>query len=188
MKSFHLYSILCYTLLMFNGYRLQQAPAQPYQRLIMPSSGSKLTVSPGLTFPSLQLNTIDSGFTMKMPITLQFPSMTDMTQSFIMQIANMPIYNSFPAIPRNHKQQSNLSDTNEATTSTSTTTTSATITKSRTIHARINSRARFYETIEKAHKTLGKSCLLRTICEVAEVPFIASSTGFLGEIFDMLLT
>lgn len=121
-----------------------------------------MTIAPGLTFPSMQLSTIESTFNMRMPITVQFPTLAESAQSFIHQVF------SFPNIAGQ-----------EATTAT---------TKSRAKHARVNSRAKFYETIENAHKTLGKSCLLRAICEVAEVPFVASNTGFLGEIFDILLT
>ena len=144
----------------------QSQPFRPFQRLQLPTSGSRLTVSPGLTFPSLQLNTIESAFTMKMPIKVQFPTAAEMASTFILNVAGMPInYNTM----RSASEITNSS-------------------KSRALHARINSRAKLYETIEKSHKTLGKSCLLRAICEVAEVPFVASSTGFLGEIFDMLLT
>lgn len=135
-----------------------------FQRLVQPYSGSKLTMAPGLTFPSVQMSTIESAFNMRMPITVQFPTAAEVAQTFILQVVGLPHASNAKADP----------DTSSTT-------------KSRAMHARVNSRASFYETIENVHPTLGKSCLLRAICEVAEVPFVASSTGFLGEIFDILL-
>lgn len=53
---------------------------------------------------------------------------------------------------------------------------------------RVEGRARFYRIIEEAHPSLGKVCLLRSICEVAQVPLMTPSAGLFGEIVDLLLT
>jgi hypothetical protein len=53
---------------------------------------------------------------------------------------------------------------------------------------RVEGRARFYRIIEDAHPSFGKVCLLRSICEVAQVPLITPSAGLFGEIVDLLLT
>ena len=50
------------------------------------------------------------------------------------------------------------------------------------------SRASLYQMIEKVSPTLGKACLLRSICEVGQVPAVSPATGLLGEIVDLLLT
>ena len=92
-----------------------------------------------------------------MPIEVEFPTMYDMAQTLLAPTL-------IPGLPKEDNT-----------------------TLGRSRQARINSRHSFYQAIEKTHPTLGKSCLLRAICEVAEVPLIASHTGFLGEIFDILL-
>jgi len=53
---------------------------------------------------------------------------------------------------------------------------------------RAHGRARFYRVIEDAHPSLGKVCLLRSICEVGQVPLINPASGLFGEIIDLLLT
>lgn len=135
-----------------------------YQRLMQPSSGSKLTLTPGVTTPNLQLSTIESLFTMKMPISVKFPTMAQATQSFLATALNNTRRPSADSDPSRNNHEHRL------------------------FQSRLNSRARFYDSIEKSHKLFGRSCLLRAICEVAEVPFISSSTGILGELFDLLLT
>lgn len=55
-----------------------------------------------------------------------------------------------------------------------------------TVKAR--SRAQFYRTFEQMSPKFGKACLLRAICEVAQIPLINPSTGIVGEILDLLLT
>lgn len=138
---------------------IQSSQTEKFQRLLQPARGTKMTMTPGLSMPSLQLNTIESGFSMKMPIAIKFPTITDVVQNLMLQVTTL--------------NSTNKSDN---------------LTISRDMQARINSRARFYKNVESSHQTFGKSCLLRAICEVAEVPFISSSTGLIGEIIDLLLT
>lgn len=49
----------------------------------------------------------------------------------------------------------------------------------------VNARYNFYKTMERL---IGKSCLQRAICEVAQSPFIDPNSGLFGEILDLLLT
>lgn len=53
---------------------------------------------------------------------------------------------------------------------------------------KVRSRVDFYRTFEKISPKLGKPCLLRAICEVAQIPLINPATGIVGEILDLLLT
>ena len=53
---------------------------------------------------------------------------------------------------------------------------------------RTETRVSFYRMIEQATPGVGKNCLLRSICEVGQVPAISPATGLLGEIVDLLLT
>lgn len=50
------------------------------------------------------------------------------------------------------------------------------------------SRALLYESIDKLQPSFGKICLLRSICEVSQVPLISPATGLIGEIVDLFLT
>ena len=54
--------------------------------------------------------------------------------------------------------------------------------------SRSETRVSLYRMIEEASPRLGKVCLLRSICEVGQVPAISPTTGLLGEIVDLLLT
>lgn len=53
---------------------------------------------------------------------------------------------------------------------------------------RTETRVSFYRMIEEASPQIGKACILRSICEVAQVPAISPATGLLGEVVDLLLT
>lgn len=53
---------------------------------------------------------------------------------------------------------------------------------------RVEGRARFYRIIQDSHPSLGKECLMRSICEVAQVPLMNPATGLFGEVIDLLLT
>lgn len=54
--------------------------------------------------------------------------------------------------------------------------------------SRTETRVSFYRMIEEASPQIGKACLMRSICEVGQVPAISPATGLLGEIVDLLLT
>lgn len=54
--------------------------------------------------------------------------------------------------------------------------------------SRTEARVSFYRMIEAASPRIGKVCLLRSICEVGQVPAISPASGLLGEIVDLLLT
>jgi hypothetical protein len=128
-------------------------------RQILPTTASALRIIPRVEMPMVSTNSIQSGFGLKMPISVTFPSAMDFVQSISQTINNR----------------------NVATDSAATITTNANTT-------RINSRMKLYKAIEKTHNGFGRVCLMRAICEVAEVPYISSSTGLIGEIFDMLLS
>lgn len=53
---------------------------------------------------------------------------------------------------------------------------------------RTETRVSFYRMIEETSPQIGKACLLRSICEVAQVPAISPATGLLGEVVDLFLT
>jgi len=53
---------------------------------------------------------------------------------------------------------------------------------------RVEARNLLYKSVELTHSTLGKSCLLRAVCEVSQTPLISPETGIVGEIIDMFLT
>lgn len=145
---------------------VDHAASQRYQRLLQPSTGSKLTMTPGVKTPNVQLNTIESFFTMKMPVSVRFPTVAESFSTFMVTAMNR-------TLPVANKAEEKLEES---------------VPKSRSFSSRVLSRLNFYETIEKSHRTFGKSCLLRAMCEVAEVPFLSSSTGLLGEMLDLLLT
>ena len=132
------------------------------QRFILPTSSSIFTIVPRFDIPMMSSSSVNSGFSFKMPITIKFPSLMDIAKSINQYENNIGMGTTFdkPLI-------TNLTVVN--------------VTKSR-------SRVNFYKAIENANSRYGRVCLMRAICEVAEVPFIASSTGLLGEIIDLLLT
>lgn len=131
------------------------------QRLVLPTTASLLKIIPRVEMPTVSSNTIQSGFSFKMPIAIHFPSVMDVVQS-IRQTLNTG--NAVVGSPAE---------------------TVVVINSNRT---RANSRAKLYKAIEKTHNSFGRICLMRAICEVAEVPFMSASTGLLGEVFDMLLS
>lgn len=149
-----------------------------FQRLAQPYSGSKMTLAPGLSFPSVQLSTIESAFNMRLPITMQFPTAAEAAQQFFVQVISMPLHKGVAAGLQQTQQKSSSTTAEDEKTAK---------TRSAMRTARLNSRTNFYETLQTVHDSLGKSCLLRAICEVAEVPFVAANTGFIGEIIDILL-
>lgn len=53
---------------------------------------------------------------------------------------------------------------------------------------RSETRVSFYRMMEQASPQMGKVCILRSICEVGQVPAISPATGLLGEILDLFLT
>jgi len=128
-------------------------------RQILPTTSSALRIIPRVEMPMVSTNSIQSGFGFKMPISVTFPSAMDFVQSI----------------------SQTINTRNVATDSVATLSTNANTT-------RINSRMKLYKAIEKTHNGFGRVCLMRAICEVAEVPYISSSTGLIGEIFDMLLS
>lgn len=126
------------------------------QRLVLPTTASLLRIIPSVEMPMVSSNSIQSGFSFKLPIAIQFPSTLDFVKSIRQTLNNG---NSFQII--------NDLDTNRT---------------------RVNARANLFYAIEKTHKRLGRICLLRAICEVAEVPFMSASNGLIGQLIDMFLT
>ena len=126
------------------------------QRLILPTTASLLRIIPSVEMPMVSSNSIQSGFSFKLPIAIQFPSALDFVQS-VRQTLNTG----------NSGKLISAIDSNIT---------------------RVNSRANLFKAIEKTHHRLGRVCLLRAICEVAEVPFMSASNGLIGQLVDMFLT
>lgn len=125
---------------------------EKYQRLILPSSVSLLKIIPRVEVPTAASASIQSGLSLKMPISITLPSMMDVVKSMRQSTS---------------QTEMNVLSANKT---------------------RVTSRSKFYKSIEKTHPSFGRICLMRAICEVAEVPFMSASTGLLGEIIDLLLT
>lgn len=152
------------------------------QRLVQPYSGSKVTLAPGLSFPSVQLSTIESAFNMRLPITVQFPTAAEAAQQFFVQVINSPLHKQQVVTGQQKSSGGDGGDKEKVDE------TEKSKQRSKAMRtARLASRTSFYESLETVHESLGKSCLLRAICEVAEVPFVAANTGFIGEMIDILL-
>lgn len=137
---------------------------QQFQRLFWPANNAEFKIIPHIEMPMTMAPSVQSGMNFKMPITLKFPTMRDlMGPSRAGESGDASAGPKDASTPREEDMaHKNLS--------------------------RANSRAMFYRSVESGHPTLGKSCLLRAICEVAEVPVINSGSGLLGELIDLLLT
>jgi hypothetical protein len=155
---FHLFILIPHTVKCGHVRRLRQ---------VLPTTGSALRIIPRVEMPMVSTNSIQSGFGLKMPISVTFPSAMDFVQSMSQTMSQT--------------MGQTINNRNVATDSPVTFTTNANTT-------RVNSRMKLYKAIEKTHNGFGRVCLMRAICEVAEVPYISSSTGLIGEIFDMLLS
>lgn len=162
--------IACLLLLATQIVRCQQQVV--YQRLTMPSENAMLKIVPHMEVPMTMAPSVQSGMNFKMPITLRFPTMADImrpTRTTVVgaNVADQP--GSAESKPRfDEELQLELIKHNNA--------------------SRANSRALFYRSVERSHPALGKTCLLRAICEVAEVPSINTGSGIIGELIDLLLT
>lgn len=110
---------------------------------------------------------VQSGMNFKLPITLKFPSFYDIMRPVrnvaVAAAANEPV----TAGSKQREEEDNQRFLNET---------------------RAQSRALFYKSIERTSSKWGEGCLLRAICEVAEIPAINSGSGLLGELIDMFLT
>ncbi|XP_054160212.1 uncharacterized protein LOC128958390 [Oppia nitens] len=145
--------IVCYLIVMtYNIYNCEKV-----QRLVLPSLASSLRIIPSVQMPIVTSNSIQSGFSFRLPIAIQFPSALDFAQSF-----RQTLYNGNTIDFMSSSLDSN--------------------------RTRVTSRANLYRAIEKTHSRLGRVCLLRAICEVAEVPFMSASHGLIGQLIDMLLS
>lgn len=113
----------------------------------MPSPNSELLIVPRFEIPMSMAPSIQTGMSLRMPISLKFASRSSVEST---------------------GDKSSKGDLSES--------------------LKAKSRIDFYRTFEKLSPRLGKSCLLRAICEVAQVPLINPATGIVGEILDLLLT
>lgn len=134
---------------------LKSARPERVHKLVLPTSASKLRIIPSVEMPMVASNSIQSGFSFRLPIAISFPSAMDFVQSVRQTVNN------------GNALQMNYLDSNAT---------------------RVNSRANLFQAIEKTHSRFGRVCLLRAICEVAEVPLMSASHGLLGQLVDMLLT
>ena len=157
----------------------------PYQRLVQPSHGTRMTIAPGLCLPNMQMSTVESAMEMRMPISVNFPTAGEVAAQFLNQALSLPTAVSGSS---NREETSKDSGSNSSIPLSSSSSSKSQSRESRAMKSRIAARQDFYKTVEKAHPTFGKSCLLRAICEVSEVPFVSAHTGFIGEMFDILLT
>jgi len=181
-------SIIC----LFTTLSLNQCNcSERSQRLILPTTASLLRIIPRVEMPTIASNSIQSGFSLKMPISIQFPSMVDMFQS----VRNTMNGNNNNGLNGNNNglngNNIGLNGNNNGPQrfpSSANLPHLLSVESDNTNKSRVNSRAQFYRTIEKSHNSFGRVCLMRAICEVAEVPLISSSTGLIGEIIDLLLT
>ena len=128
------------------------------QRLILPTTASKLRIIPSVEMPMVSSNSIQSGFSFRLPIAIQFPSAQELAQAFRQTLNN------------DNSVQSSIFSALDAN------------------KTRVQSRSNLFNAIEKSHNRLGRVCLLRAICEVSEVPFMSASHGLIGQLVDMLLT
>lgn len=150
----------------FLGTALSQTAVN---RLSWPSNNAELKIVPHVEVPMTMAPSVQSGMNMKLPITLKFPSFYDVMRP--LRTAALNVANNEPQAPDSKpREETSMPIIDKANSS------------------RINSRAMFYKSIESSHATYGKACLLRAICEVAEIPAISSGTGLVGEIVDLLLT
>lgn len=144
-----------------------------YHRFILPTTSSELTIVPRVEMPMTMSNTVQSGLNFRLPIAIRFPSMMDLVE---------PVRNVLDAT----NAAANALNRLLASSSPPSVVTNSLPSLENT--TRINSRISFYRSLETNFPEYGKICLLRAICEVAEIPVMAAPTGLIGEIVDLLLT
>lgn len=170
-------SLILIILLMHGRYVMNER----INRLIMPTTSSKLRVIPRVDLPFTMTTSVASGLSMKLPITMTFPSMLDLLMPVRLAMAanQMSPQAVAGARPGVGAQMVGAASTTGASTGS----------RSFTYRnvSRVLMRKKTYQAIESLHPEWGKPCLLRAICEVAQTPYMAPSTGLFGQIVDMLL-
>lgn len=137
-----------------------------YSRLTWPSeNGARMQIVPHMEVPMTMAPSVQSGMKFRLPITMKFAGMGGPA---------MTIADAVTLTDGKKKQREDevIFDGNESFLN----------------DTRAKSRALFYKSIETSNSKWGESCLLRAICEVAEIPAINSGTGILGELLDLFLT
>ena len=147
---------------------LSSSLAQRFQRLTWPSENAELKIVPHVEIPMTMAPSVQSGMNFRLPITLQFPSYSDVMRPMRNTAALVAAASDPVTSPSRQREEDDSS-----------------IFVNRT---RANSRAMFYKSVEKHSSKWGEDCLLRAVCEVGEIPSINSGSGIIGEVIDLLLT
>lgn len=137
-------------------------------RLILPASNAELRITPHIAFPSSLTNSVDSGIHLKLPITIKFPSMIDLLEP-VKEILKQ--HDDDDRIKRSRLLRKDRKEFDAKVLNV----------------VRSKSRVSFYEFLSAYNSTLSLNCLLKTICQVGQVPLISPSLGLFGEIIDHLM-